>query len=187
MNKRKKDRSIRQNKIKIAGTVGSVKLRDMKLKDLKRAAVAYGMPFEEVVSSGVPQLESFYIRAYNGGKKIRVELLDEFDTWHENHLRTECGLSEEFLHPQLRLGYVTEKDEDTGEVKRRRIKGYRKTRKKREKNEFGIFTGTKKALTFKCAKDGMNKKDAIAKVMEVFPDAKEKSIGIWFNKALKSQ
>ena len=181
---RKKDRKIRQQKIKDAGSLASIHLQDMKLKDLKRAVIVLGMPFEEVVSSSVPQLESYYIR--HQGNKMNIELLDKFDEWHEDHLKNECGLGPEYFHPDLKLGYVTEEDPETGEVKKRRIKGYKKTRKKRTKNEFGIFSGTKKALTYECFKQGLTKQETIEKVMEQFPEAREKSIGIWYNKAKKA-
>lgn len=183
---KKKDRKIRQTKIRAARSYENVQLENMNIKDLKRNCIVRGMPFEMVVQSGIPDLESWFIR--NGAAPIDHELLDQFDNWVEEYLQKERGIDPNgpngaLLSPMLRLGFFGE-DED-GNVKVKRIKGIKKKKKKRKKTEDGIFAGTKKALTFECVKRGLSKEETIKKVTKEFPEAKDKSIGIWYNSARK--
>lgn len=185
---KRKERKIRQLKIESAGSYASVQLKDMNLKTLKRNCIARGMDFEAVVKSSIPQLESWYLR--HSFNDVDHERLDNYDRWIEAYLMNSRQISPEgklaaLFHPQLRMGYFGEDDEE-GKPRLRRIKGITKKKKRRNKTEDGIYSGTKKALTFECAKEGLDKKSTIAKVLAAFPDAKEKSIGIWYNKALKS-
>jgi len=152
------------------------------VKDFKRHCIVREMPFEEVAKQDVHEMRMFIFR-HKG--LIKPELLDDFDIWNEKYLREERNLPDVYFHPLLRMGFVGEEDED-GNIKRKRVKGIKKAKKaKRERNEHGIFSGTKKALTFKCAADGKTIKETIDAVLEVFSDAKEKSISIWFKKAIK--
>ena len=140
------------------------------------------MPFEEMVASDFPNLNRFLWK--NRNTEINTDLLDEFDEWKEAYLKG-LGLSDDHFHPALRLGYIGEKDEDGNITKVKRIKGMKKKKRKREKTSLGIFTGTKKALTYKCVEDGYDIPDTIKVVKENFPDAKDKSISIWYKKAKK--
>jgi len=157
------------------------------VKDFKRHCIVRGMPFEEVSRQNVHEMRIFIFK-HKGN--IKPELLDDFDEWTENHLRDIYKDKDEvppeaYFHPLLRMGFVGEEDEE-GNVKRKRVKGINKAKKlKRTRDGNGIFSGTKKSLTFKCASDGKSLKETIAEVLEVFEDAKEKSISIWFKKAIK--
>ena len=157
-----------------------LQLRDqsnMNYKDLKRNCVARGIPFIEV-PRGVPHLSKWLYE--NRDNPINTDLLDDYDKWLEPQLPDDSS-----NHPSLRLGYVGETDDDGNVTKVKRIKGLKKTKVKRERTDEGIFAGTKKALTFQLAKEGLDKADVIEQVLEAFPDAKSKSIGIWYKKALR--
>lgn len=152
---------------------------NMTYKQIKQQVVARGMPFEEVVTGDFPSLSSWLQR--NQHKELNPELLDQFDDWVESKLK-----DQNLIHPTLRLGFIGEKDEEGEVVKRKRIKGIKKPKaKKKEKTEDGIYKGTKKAYTFELAKEGKDKNEVIGLVKERFPEAKDKSISIWFKKALR--
>ena len=155
-------------------------LSKMKIIDLQRACIVRGLIFEDI-GKGVWDLQQFFIKNYV--VEPNLDLLDEFDDWRYKKSKEKGTEDEGFI----RLGFIQEKDEDTGEIKKRKRPKYmKKTRKKRARNkELGIFSGTKKELTFICQKEGLDLKETTAKVIEKFPDAKEKSIRIWFNKAKK--
>lgn len=161
-------------------------LLNMCFRDVQRRAVILGMPFPEVVNSDYHALASFIMNTRN---QPDMSLIDEYDRWIEKQLEEMGYGNSPMTHYQLRLGFVGDKDPETGEVKTRRIKGLKKPkeRKKRVKNEFGIVSGTKKSLTFQLASQGVSLEDAIKQVIEQFPDAKENTIKIWYRKCLKSQ
>jgi len=158
-------------------------LEKMTIRDLKRGCIVRGCPFEEIVSQGVPFLEGWFVK--NFLEDIDSTLLDEYDNWVEMVLRKR-GLGDEYFHPMLRLGYIAEKDEEGNTKKAKRVKGIKKAKKaKKERTDDGIFKGTKKALTFQLQKEGKTKEETIELVRGNFEDVKEKSIGIWYNKARK--
>lgn len=161
---------------------------NMTLKDLKRECVIRGMHFELVISSDIPTITGWFRDHF--WDKADHQRLDEFDDWFEKKLKAEKAESKEdispYFHPGLRLGYIAEKDEDGNTTKRKKVRTIgKKKKKKRERTEQGIFSGTKKAYTFELQKQGHDKGKVIEMVLEKFPDASEKSIGIWFNKAKK--
>ena len=172
-----KQREIKKTALKSVRV--DILLKDMKLKDLQRECIMRGMDFEQMVKSSVLNLSSWLIN--NWELKKDRELLNEFDHWNNRILYG--GGNGDLVHDMLNLGYF---EDDTGKIKQKRVKGIRKEHKKKERTEDGIFKGTKKALTYECAKKGLSKKDTIDKVMAQFPEASEKSIGIWYNKAKKS-
>ena len=150
----------------------------MSYKDLKRHVVARGMPFQEVVNGDIPRL-SLWLHN-NNGNKINTDLLDKFDDWVESQITDKT-----MIHPMLRLGYIGERDEDDNIISTKKVRGMKKNKVKRERTESGVFSGTKKALTYQLAKEGLSKEETINKVLETFPDAKPKSVGIWYKKANK--
>lgn len=156
-----------------------VPIENMTYKDLKRAVVARGMNFEEVVAGDFYKLNSWLHKNY--GNEVDLELLNQYDDWMDKEL---MGLGQtEMVHPSLRLGYIGDKDTEENSIKLKKVKQEKKPKEKREKTEQGLFKGTKKALTFECATKGMNLENTIKKVMKNFDDASEKSIKIWFKKA----
>ena len=156
-----------------------VPIENMTYKDLKRAVVARGMNFEDVVAGDFYKLNSWLHKNYSND--VDLELLNQYDEWMDNELK---GLGQtDLVHPSLRLGYIGDKDTEENSIKLKKVKQEKKPKEKREKTENGLFKGTKKALTFECATKGMNLENTIKKVMKNFDDASEKSIKIWFKKA----
>lgn len=156
----------------------------MSIKDFKRECVVRGMPFSEVIDADVPKLYSFWIE--NLHKPKNPQLLDDFDDWVEKQLRMTLGEdAEELIHPSLRLGFIGERDDDGMVIKMKRIAGMSKKppRKKKQKTSDGVIAGTAKAKTFECFRLKMSKQETEKAVLEQFPDASPKSIGIWYNKA----
>jgi len=161
---------------------------NLKYKDLKRECVIRGMEFDKVIKGGIPQLSNWLRNHFID--TIIPELLDAFDDYQENLIREALEAKGEdpndIIHPALRLGFIAERDEDGKVTKRKRARMIVKRKKKRrERTDDGIFQGTKKALTFELQQQRLDKAQVIIKVMEQFPDASEKSIGIWFNKSKK--
>lgn len=156
---------------------------DMNYKDLKRNCVVRGMPFEEVINGSFPRLQIWL--HHNLGNEIVTDLLDQFDDHIEAELRARG--KDDLIHPQLRLGYIGERDEEGNTIKTKRIKGIKKKRVKREKTKDGIFKGTKKAYTYECQQKDYTLKKTIRKVKAKFPDASEKSIKIWYKKSERTQ
>lgn len=163
-------------------------LQDMKLVDLQKACIVRGMPFEDMVKSSVPQLHSWFDHNYQNSQDIK--LLNEFDDWRELILKKKfTGPEDQWaFHPNLRFGFIGKKDSDgnTTQTKKPRLKGVDKVEKpKRERVEgTKVFMGTKKALTYQLTQEGKPLDEIIEAVMEQFPEAQEKSIKIWRNRAL---
>ena len=161
---------------------------NLKYKDLKRECVIRGMGFDKVISGGIPQLTNWLRNHFID--TVMHDLLDAFDDYQESLVRGAVEAKGEnpdnVIHPALRLGYIAERNEEGVVTKRKRARTIIKKRKhKRERTEDGIFKGTKKALTFGLQQQGLTKELVITTVMEQFPDASPKSIGIWFNKSRK--
>lgn len=163
-------------------------MENMKFKDLKRECVVRGMPFEDAINLGIPEMASFLRKNFH--EKTNHELLNKFDDWQEKKILEICEQKDidpnTMIHPSLRLGYIAEKDDDGNVIKRKRVKVIvAKKKEKRERTDDGLFTGTKKAYTFKLQMEGHTKDMVIEKVKEKFPEASDKSISIWFNKSKK--
>ncbi len=160
---------------------------NMRHLDLQRACLVRGMDFVKMVSSGVPALIDYFVRNYTDKdgtfRHLDNSRLDAFDEWREEIMRKR-GKDEPFI----RLGFIGQTNKDGEVIAIKRLKRHKKKKKKREKNkEFNIWSGTKKELTYQCAKEGKSLKKTVQKVMAKFPDAKEKSIGIWYKRCLKEQ
>lgn len=161
---------------------------NLKYKDLKRECVVRGMEFDKVIVGGIPQLTNWLRNNFMA--TLQHDLLDAFDDYLEKQIREAMELKgenpDDVIHPALRLGYIAERDEDGKVTKRKRVRMIaKKKKKKRERTKDNIFQGTKKALTFQLQQEGKEKQEVITMVLEQFPDASEKSIGIWFNKSRK--
>ena len=174
---KKKQRAIKNQKLSTVRV--ETYMKDMKLKDLQRECILRGMGFEEMAVASILQLSSWLIDNFERPRKR--DRLKEFDDWMNERL--EKNGKHDLIHPMLDLSYS--RDEKTGKKKQKRIKGLRREVVKKERTEDGIFSGTKKAFTYKLTKEGKTKQEVIELVIEQFPEAKEKSIGIWYNKAKK--
>lgn len=148
--------------------------------DLQRACIVRRLPFENIGESYY-FLASYFDDHYEDSEDIK--LLDEFDKWREESLRARGDDSPLFI----KLGFIERTDEETGEIlKRKRPKFLKKKKIRRERNEaLGIFSGTKKEATFLSQQEGKTLEETIIIVIDKFPEAKEKSIRIWWKKAAK--
>ena len=166
-------------KARMIGRLGG--LRNMTFKDLQRQAIMLGMPFPEVPQSDFFRLESFILNSPNEPDKT---LIDKYDDWMDKVLE-ERGYSKDdpMRNYQLRLGLVSE-DAVTKQKKFQRVKGIPKPKKpKREKDERGLWKGTKKSYTFELTARGYDLERVIRRVQKKFPEANDKSIKQWWRAA----
>jgi len=166
-------------KVKMIGRLGG--LRNMTFKDLQRQAIMLGMPFPEVPQSDFFRLGSFILNSPNEPDK---SLIDKYDDWMDKVLE-ERGYSKDdpMRNYQLRLGFVSE-DAVTKQKKFKRVKGIPKPKKpKREKDERGLWKGTKKSYTFELTARGYDLERVIRRVQKKFPEANDKSIKQWWRAA----
>lgn len=166
-------------------------LQTFRHRDLQRAVIVRGMPFEEVVRATHQGMQKFFCENY--WVTQHRELLNEYDSFIERQLIAENKTPDNpeyahLFHPSLKLGFVGERDEEGNIVKTKRVKGMKKEKKPpRDKNtKFNIFTGTAKELTYQCQSQGKSLADTLKLVKEKFPDRAEKSINIWYKRAKKA-
>lgn len=179
--KTKKQHRIKGSSDKISLIAGMGGMANMTFKDLQRRAIVLGMPFPDVPQSDYFRLESF-IR--NSPNKPDATLIDKYDDWMDRQLE-ECGYSKEdpMRNYQFRLGYVAE-DAVTKQKKFKRVRGIPKPQKpKREKDDLGLWKGTKKSYTFELTNRGFDLERIIRRVQKKFPEANEKSIKQWYRAA----
>lgn len=165
-------------------TTAQLYIEKLTLPGLRRECLIRGMEFQAVTDASVLNLQSWFLK--NFPNPIHTEKLNEYDVWIETELRAR-GVDECFLDPVFRLGYINEQDADGNVTKRKRVSVISSPKKRREKTTDGLFTGTKKAYTFLLQSQGKTKAETTQLVIETFPDAKEKSISIWFNKSKKKR
>jgi len=170
----------------------------MQYPDLKAACIMRGMDPMDVVESDHGGLSGFFIKHYE--EKKNRELLEDFDIWMDAKLGEE-GYEDD--NPVRKHRQFSNLDEDENiQVKTKSLKRADiplKKRVKKERNKHGIFKGTKKDLTYSLTEQLYQKKGSdytpkelmkkysnklVAKVLDKFPDAKEKSVKIWMKRAL---
>ena len=153
--------------------------------NLKRECILRGLQFEMVGSMSVLKLQGWFLHHFDN--PIIKDSLNKYDEWVTNELKSRNA--DPLLYSDaFKLGTIITKDAETGETRRKR--GHNritKVREKKARTEDNLYVGTKKAYTFSLQKQGLTKAEVIEKVIEKFPEAKEKSIGIWFNKAKRIQ
>lgn len=154
---------------------------DLKNKDLQIECILRGMAFEDVLRSSFIRLANWLVEHATLPKDF--ELLEKYDNYIEDILR-EKG-KEELIHNSLRLGYV-QRDEEEGEEKQKKEKVVKEKKAPKEKDTNGFYKGTKKSYTYECQGRGKTLEQTIIKVKRKFPEAQDKSIRIWYNKAKKS-
>lgn len=152
---------------------------EMNYKDMKRHCVSRGMSFDKVINGSVPKLSN-WLHA-NRNVTPNTELLDKYDDYVEEQLRSSG--KEYLIYPQLRLGYIGEKDEDGVAITTKKVKVVNRTKVKREKTADGIYKGTKKALTYQSQKEGKTLAETQEIVKKAFEDVSEKSVKIWYKKS----
>lgn len=169
-------RDYRDNTVKEAAVMYVEKLN---LPNLKRECIKRGLMFERVGNMGIPELQSWFL--HNFDNPIDLSLINKYDLWVEDFLRAR-GADESLLSPAMRLGTLD--SIENGEIKKKRHRSrIPRVRAKKARTEEGLYTGTKKAMTYELQKSGKSKAEVITLVKEKYPDAKDKSIGIWFNKS----
>ena len=180
--KTKKQHRIKGDPEKLPMIASMGGLKNMSFKDLQRRAIILGMPFPDVVSSDYFRLESF-IR--NSPNKPDYTLIDKYDEWMDRQLEERGYAKDDPMRSyQLRLGYVREEDEETKVKRLGRVRGLPKPKKpKREKDESGLWKGTKKSYTFELAKRGFSLERVVKRVTKKFPEANIKSIKQWYRLA----
>lgn len=162
-------------------------LSDMNYRDMQRACILKGMPFEDVSSKGAPALAQWYIANFENGNN--PALLNEYDDWIEGELKL-LGYKdgEAMLHPSFRFGYTAGFEKSTtikSDPSRKEVE--KPVKEKRQMDEkTGLVKGTKKALTRDCAVKGLSLAKTIEKVSKQFPDYNEKSVKIWYKQGLKN-
>lgn len=159
--------------------------KNMRHIDLKRACIARGMPFEELGTHTVLSLHSWFAQNLDRGQNL--QLLNEYDAWFKAEM-IKRGYPDDdpLFHHTLMLGYNPEAKEDEPK-KKIRLKGLKKPEKLKAERIEGtkVIRGTKKAMTYELAKQGLSLDEVTEKVLEAFEDAKESSISIWYRRALK--
>lgn len=157
-------------------------LQNMRFIDLQRSCIVRGMDFNMVVSKSVGILQSWLIR--NWHNKVNQSLLDAFDKQRENSMK-KLGKGDE---PFIRLGFIATQNEEGKVVPMPKSKPAKKVKVKRERDEkLGIFRGTKKSMVYDLAAKGKSVAKIIPLVIAKYPDAKPKSIKIWYKRATSNK
>ena len=178
-----KDHRIKGGKEKMEIMSGG--LGNMTYRDCKRRAVALGMPFPDALEADWGRLASYIAKTTN---KPDTSLIDKYDDWMDKILEERGYAKDDPMRSyQLRLGFIAE-DTVTKQRKVKRIKGLPKPKKpKREKDESGLWKGTKKSYTFELTNRGFKLERIIKRVKKKFPEAKDKSIQQWYRAALRKK
>ena len=149
-------------------------------KDIKRRAISLGMPFPDAAESDYFALSSFINKSDN---KPDNTLIDKYDKWVERQLDAK-GVSKKdpIRNYRLKLGFLGDSETEGGQKKILRPKGLERPKKKpkKEKDERGLWKGTRKAYTFELASKGMELDRIIRRVTKKFPDANPKSVSQWY-------
>lgn len=176
---KKKSKSISPEKAKFLGASG----RHMTYKDIKRKAIALGMPFPDATGCGVFDLINYIDKSDQRPDK---SLIDKYDEWVVEQFNS-TGIPEDdpIRNSRLRLGFLGEEGED-GIRKIKKVPGMRKPKEKkppREKDAFNLVKGTKKSYTWSLVQKGLDLDRVTRRVKKKFPDANDKSISLWYRAA----
>ena len=168
---------------------------NMKYPDIKGACIMLGMDFEDVANADFCSLNSFFAENRHRTNPVQ-DRLHQYEDWVAGQLLSRGYAADNPLVKYRQFSNQPEEDEQDGKLKTALIKkvGVKPDKPpKKEKTEFGIYSGTKKDFVYKKAKLYRERgydneralKRTIRKTMEKFPEAKEKSIRIWFRKVSK--
>jgi hypothetical protein len=167
-------------------------LARFKHKDLQRECILRGLEFKLIVEFDHHQLASWFRQNFENSQSL--ERLTLYDVWVENQL-VERGYKkgDAILAPSLRFAFIPDM-EKIGKIQTPGVqKGIspasdqvvKENKPKRiVDTSTGVYTGTKKNLTYQLTDEGKKLDDIIKTVMEKFPEAQEKSIKIWHKRRL---
>jgi hypothetical protein len=163
-------------------------ISNMKHRDLQYACIARGMESQQVVNSDHHVLVSWLVRNWELTEDPKK--LTEHDAWVEGQLVPRGHIpGKVILHPALKFGLSgdIEKVDKVQDVKPKKAEAIPDTKKPRTEvdKQTGVRKGTKKDMTYSMTYAGDSIEDIISAVLEVFPEAQEKSIKIWHKRALK--
>lgn len=152
-------------------------------KDIKRKAIVLGMPFPDATQADVGRLLSFIEKTNN---EPDTSLIDKYDDYIDEQLAAAgYGKDDPMRNSRLRLGYIGETTE-SGEIRRKRVRGIKKQKERkqpRERDGFNLYKGTKKSYVFELTQKGYEVDRIVRRVTKKFPEAKEKSIKLWYTAA----
>lgn len=171
----------------------------MKHRDMQKACILRGMPFEDVVKLDHDRLIGWLYKNWDNTESPTA--LVEYDIWLDTQLAARGhGINSPLRNPAFNFS-IKEPDFESNATPAPRINNgnmpksslsnsslpNKPAKTKREKNpDWGIQTGTKKFLTYELTiEDKMDLPTVIKKVRESYPIAEEKSIKIWFGRAKK--
>lgn len=162
-------------------------MENMTYKDMKRRAIALGMPFPEALIASFHEL-AYWVRT--SPNKPDSSLIDKYDLYMDKLLEERGYAKDDPMRSyQLNLGFISEENVDNQKkIVRKRIKGLEKPKKpKKERDGRGLWKGTKKSYTYELTDRGYDFERVVRRVLKKFPDAKEKSIQQWYRQALRSK
>lgn len=164
-------------------------LKDYRRKELQKECIKMGIDFPLVCEFSNTQMMSWFIKNWVDIPQRDETRLAAYDEWflYEmlklNHDPRDPKKGYLF-HPAMQMATQYVEEQETDEVLK--LKKASKTSKPkaapkvgRIKDESGIVKGTKKALTIKLAKEGMDINKIMKRVKKEFPDANENSMKIW--------
>jgi hypothetical protein len=151
----------------------------------KRMAVSLGMPFPDACSGDWGTLMTYIS---NSKERPNPELITKYDEWMDKQLESRgYGPNDPMRHYQLRLSYISEDATTKAPKIGLKTKKEKILKPKREKDEVGLWKGTKKSYTFELSYRGYPLERVVKRVLRKFPDANENSIKQWWKKAQKQQ
>lgn len=154
-------------------------------KDIKRRAISLGMPFPDAAESDYFALSTYIHKSEN---KPDNTLIDQYDKWVERQLDAKgVSKNDPIRNYRLKLGFLGDSEEGNSK-KILKPKGLERPKKpKKEKDERGLWKGTKKSYTFELASRGMELDRIIRRVTKKFPDANPKSISQWYRASIRKK
>lgn len=166
-------------------------LAHMKHKDLQRECVLRGLQFEKIVEFDHHALSNWFYHNFESPSDLARLTL--YDIWMEEQLQAKgYKKGDAALAPCFRLGFTPDLESITPKtpgVQKQIVQAVdtqpKEVKPKRVVDaETGVYSGTKKNLTYKLTDEGMELDKIVEKVLELFPEAQEKSIKIWHKRRL---
>ena len=165
-------------------------LTNMKHRDVQRACIIRGLEFANVAKFDHWKLVEWFCHNFENAQDEK--LLLEYDIFVEEELKTRGYKKGDILmSPALRFSYNGPGLEKMDKVViiKPNVKVEKTTEKKPKAQideKTGVRAGTKKAMTYELAGKGIELGEIKKQVKLAFPEAQDKSIQIWYKRALKA-